>query len=644
MKIKSILLSSIILGGFISPVLSTTTVMAETSQTKTEQSTTKETSPTSNNQISREKKVNLGVGFDLNSLDNKTSIVIPAKTQDGKHVLDDIFINLTDTEIETLKSTKKVDFTIPQLETTSDWGGKLGYASTDKTMSLNFNENTQALSLSNGEYIPYKLISGDSRVHYVQKDTGKEIHVQDHPDAYTTDGYESDLFEVLTLTELDLEDKIIGYFDTTDIDFEHLADLEPLNPTTPDYDSPIRMEFDRNSIGKDNTEYTVYLEKAKPQTVILNVYLDGTLFSTESFYGEINSNLAKKADPELPNEKTATLDKNLTSFSTTNEYFPQYGTSSISGKYFHNRIFENDDDDEKLGLLNASIQFASDDEHFGNRIELNKAGKKSTVEIHYKSNHLPDDKVIADLSIKSNIGIQIVPNITGKKGQTITVKVPVIKGYTSDKTTVTATFDNEGNIETTEEVFYTKVTTDENENDNNPGETPTNPDENGNGGLPSTPGGNNNGSETVKPPVITPMPQPEDFNGFIGTMKKDVTLFSLNKDKMSPITNKQLSKHSDWKSDQVIKIDGVKYYRVATNEWVKSSDVYRYENQQGIVDTKNVQVTYLVSSDKDTFSNRGLAAKTSWKYDRIGYLGDKEEKYYRVATNEFVHESDVNTK
>lgn len=622
--------------------------MAETIQTKTEQSTTKETSPTTNNQVSREKKVNLGAGFDLNSLDNKTSIVIPTKTQDGKHVLDDIFINLTDTEIETLKSTKKIDFTIPQLETTSDWGGKLSYASTDKTMSLNFNESTQTLSLSNGEYIPYKLIAGDSRVHYVQKDTGKEIHVQDHPDAYTTDGHGPDLFEVLTLTELNLEDKIIGYFDVTDTDFEHLADLEPLNPTIPEYDNPVNMEFDRNSIGKDNTEYTVYLEKAKPQTVILNVYLDGKLFSTESYYGKINSDLSKKADPKLPDEKTTTLDKNLTHFSSTNEYFPQYGTSTLSGKYFHNRIFENDDEDEKLGFLDASIQFASDDEHFGSRIELNKAGKKCITEIHYKSNSLPDDQVIADLSIESNIGVQIVPNLTGKKGQTITVKVPVVKGYTSDKTTVTATFDNKGNIKTTEKVFYTKVTTDGNENNNDNGsdETPTNPDGNGNdnGGLPSTPGGDNNGAGTIKPPVTTPMQQPEDFNGFIGTMKKDVTIFSLNNGKMSPITNKQLSKHSDWKSDQVIKIDGVKYYRVATNEWVKSSDVYRYENQQGIVDTKNIQVTHLVSSNKDMFSNRGLAAKTSWKYDRIGYLGDKEEKHYRVATNEFVQESDVNVK
>src|SRR5699024_5692853 len=38
------------------------------------------------------------------------------------------------------------------------------------------------------------------------------------------------------------------------------------------------------------------------------------------------------------------------------------------------------------------------------------------------------------------------------------------------------------------------------------------------------------------------------------------------------ITNRALQGNSDWKTDTKVTVDGVTYYRVSTNEWVKAND------------------------------------------------------------------------
>jgi hypothetical protein len=54
--------------------------------------------------------------------------------------------------------------------------------------------------------------------------------------------------------------------------------------------------------------------------------------------------------------------------------------------------------------------------------------------------------VTGDVLIHSNMGDQIVPNVTGKTGETVKVTVPVKPGYTADKTTVDATVNPNGTI------------------------------------------------------------------------------------------------------------------------------------------------------------------------------------------------------
>lgn len=52
-----------------------------------------------------------------------------------------------------------------------------------------------------------------------------------------------------------------------------------------------------------------------------------------------------------------------------------------------------------------------------------------------------------------------------------------------------------------------------------------------------------------------------------------ISLYSLNNDTMSRITNRALGTGTDWQMDQTKVVNGTKYYRVATNEWVPESSV-----------------------------------------------------------------------
>lgn len=83
--------------------------------------------------------------------------------------------------------------------------------------------------------------------------------------------------------------------------------------------------------------------------------------------------------------------------------------------------------------------------------EIDKTG---TLYFYYTAN-----SVTADVTIPSNLGDKVVSNVTGKVGDTVTVKVPTVEGYTADKSTVQATVNADGTITTTETVTYQKNAT-----------------------------------------------------------------------------------------------------------------------------------------------------------------------------------------
>lgn len=122
--------------------------------------------------------------------------------------------------------------------------------------------------------------------------------------------------------------------------------------------------------------------------------------------------------------------------------------------------------------------------------------------------------------------------------------------------------------------------------------------------------------------------------------KGDVTLYKLNDNKFSQITNHDLSSNSDWRSDETAQISNETYYRVATNEWVKAQSVYLYQPMNLIVKTGN-KITYFNNCQDDQCNNCVLAPNTAWKVDRVAYLDNTGTKYYRIATDDFVKADNV---
>lgn len=203
---------------------------------------------------------------------------------------------------------------------------------------------------------------------------------------------------------------------------------------------------------------------------------------------------------------------------------------------------------------------------------------------------------------------QTVTGLSGKVGDTLEVVVPTIDGYSSNVKTIKAVINPDGSISTADKVIYTKI-----------------------------PSNNNNSNVTGNEATL------EIKNQTITTYadKPDVQVYGLDSDNtMTAIKNRILPHHTNWKSDAVITIGGTTYYRVATNEFVKTIQAYPYEALNLYIRTYNDSAKPLYRAEEDLIANKTLAPSSSWVTDRKTYF-IKGEKYYRVATNEFVKATDV---
>ncbi|WP_162894150.1 SLAP domain-containing protein [Companilactobacillus musae] len=103
-----------------------------------------------------------------------------------------------------------------------------------------------------------------------------------------------------------------------------------------------------------------------------------------------------------------------------------------------------------------------------------------------------------------------------------------------------------------------------------------------------------------------------------------------------------LSEGSDWIIDKTLTINGAEYYRVATNEYVKASDVYKYTPLQTVAVTNGDNVTPVYNTKGQLIIDRALDVNTPWYTDRSATIRGK--KMYRVATDEWIKASDSTLK
>ncbi|MFD1417396.1 leucine-rich repeat domain-containing protein [Companilactobacillus keshanensis] len=136
-------------------------------------------------------------------------------------------------------------------------------------------------------------------------------------------------------------------------------------------------------------------------------------------------------------------------------------------------------------------------------------------------------------------------------------------------------------------------------------------------------GDNNNGSNTGDVSEIDEM--------LLTSKKTDsIAIYDANGNKTS---DKVLSGVTDFTTTKKSVVDGVAYYQVGDDEWVKESDVSEYFEYSGIIQTNSDSIKTL-SNLSGNSSNRGLAQTTDWQSDRYTYINGV--KQYRVSTNEWV--------
>lgn len=213
---------------------------------------------------------------------------------------------------------------------------------------------------------------------------------------------------------------------------------------------------------------------------------------------------------------------------------------------------------------------------------------------------------------------QVVTGVTGKIGQSVSVKVPVIDGYKADKDNVEAIVNPDGTITTNETVKYTKKSS---------------------GGSGSNTNNNNNNNNNGNGNQNTATVEYKDQTVATFNNEDNVPLYARNSDNtMSRIGNRALSRNSAWFSNKKLTINNVSYYQVATNEYVRADQVYPYQNVNIDIRTYAGSSKTLINANGET-SNRALAANSDWFTDRIATING--DKYYRVSTGEFVSVNDA---
>ncbi|MFC6322613.1 hypothetical protein [Companilactobacillus baiquanensis] len=163
-------------------------------------------------------------------------------------------------------------------------------------------------------------------------------------------------------------------------------------------------------------------------------------------------------------------------------------------------------------------------------------------------------------------------------------------------------------------------------------------------GTPPAPDTGNTGNHTTKPAAPK--------KGIV-TTHTDQSSYSLYDENNEKIDNRALVANSSWKMDGTRTVDGIKQYRVSTDEWVNASDVDFVENgkvtegmtvqnldtpKEITLSTRHVRYN-LQDSNKVVSTTRALAGGTSWLVDKIG-TDMHGGIYYGVSTNEFVKADD----
>lgn len=126
-----------------------------------------------------------------------------------------------------------------------------------------------------------------------------------------------------------------------------------------------------------------------------------------------------------------------------------------------------------------------------------------------------------------------------------------------------------------------------------------------------------------------------------------VPVVSLDSDgNMQVVIDRALGNNTAWKTDQSKIVNGITYYRVATNEWVAANYLTSGASSSSgsttmsVIKVNNSNSTFVklmalqADGTMSVVSDRALGNNTNWKTDQTKVVDGIT--YYRVATNEWV--------
>jgi len=149
---------------------------------------------------------------------------------------------------------------------------------------------------------------------------------------------------------------------------------------------------------------------------------------------------------------------------------------------------------------------------------------------------------------------------------------------------------------------------------------------------------NNNGDYTITNEDGSTITNTQDLDDFgVTVISSSAQLYNINGEKISA----SLDSGTSWKTDNERYIGNEVYYRVSSNGYVNSSDVYLYKPINDVIKILGDKPVVLYNNQGQLIknSNRALAPGSSWRTDRV--ITVDHVSYYRVSTNEFASLSDV---
>lgn len=203
----------------------------------------------------------------------------------------------------------------------------------------------------------------------------------------------------------------------------------------------------------------------------------------------------------------------------------------------------------------------------------------------------------ATVKIASNQGDQTVTDISGRVGDTLDVLVPNIPGFTADKKTIKVIINPDNTVSALENIIYTQI------------------------------------PESTSQPTIEVNSQDVHVNTFDNQPKVPV-YEEVDDNYMNVIPNDSVNPNTAFLSDEQIQINGVKYYRIGQNRYIKISQVYPFTPTQQEIKITGQAAAPLYTATGSLIALRHVIGGSIWKVDQIITINDT--KYYRIGTDAFV--------